>query len=206
MPIQSRQDYLHYLRADLYNSNVAKWTLREWLKNDLMRYQRILRALEYHLNCRHDIISRIWRVYLRWRRVRLGAKLGITISPNWFGPGLSIAHIGTLVVHDEARIGKNCRIHAGVNIGFHRGGSPRIGDNVFIGPGAKIFGPISIGSEAAIGANAVVNRDVPAGVTVGGVPARIISQQGARDLIPTLIKENSQPPGARIEGRDTSTD
>jgi len=53
---------------------------------------------------------------------------------------------------------------------------------VYIGPGAKIFGAITIGDGAAIGANAVVHRDVSPGVTVGGVPARVISDKGSRDL------------------------
>lgn len=54
-------------------------------------------------------------------------------------------------------------------------GAPRLGDNVYIGPGAKIFGPIEIGDNVAIGANAVVNKSFPDSVTIAGVPAKIIS-------------------------------
>ena len=56
--------------------------------------------------------------------------------------------------------------------------TPVIGDNCFIGPGAKIFGKINIGDNVAIGANAVVNKDVPSNVTVAGVPAKIVNQNG----------------------------
>jgi serine O-acetyltransferase len=188
MQIHSREDYLEYLRADLFNSNVDRWTIREYFKNDVMRYQRILRKLEYYLNCKPRWWSRPMQMYLRWRRLRLGVRLGITISPNCFGPGLSIAHPGSLVVNDEVKVGRNCRIHSCVNIGLFRDKAPLIGDNVYIGPGAKLFGGIRIGDDVAIGANAVVNKDVPANVTVGGVPARIISRQGSSDLIPALIK------------------
>ena len=188
MPITSKADYEEYLRADMFNSNVEHWTLKEYLKNDVMRYQRILRKLEYCLNCRRGAWSRLVRMYLQWRRVRLGAKLGIAVEPNCFGPGLSIAHPGMLVINDQVTVGKNCRVHAGVNIGILHGAAPKIGDNVYIGPGAKIFGGITIADNSAIGANAVVCKDVPAQVTVAGVPAQVVSQKGSVDLIPALIK------------------
>ncbi len=58
-----------------------------------------------------------------------------------------------------------------------------IGNNVFIGAGAKIIGRIHVGDGAAIGANAVVTRDVPAGVAVAGVPARVVSEQGSEGYV-----------------------
>lgn len=89
---------------------------------------------------------------------------------NCFGKGLSISHIGTIVVNHEARIGENCRLHVCVNIGT---GSPQIGNNVYIGPGAKIFGRIKIADSIKIGANAVVNKDfLIKGKTIVGVPAK----------------------------------
>lgn len=114
------------------------------------------------------VIAHLW-----WHRQ--GRRLGISIYPGAFGPGLSIAHIGSIVVNGNARIGENCRIHAGVNIGTGGGESdvPTIGNNCYIAPGAKIFGRITIGDNVAIGANAVVNRDFPQGnCTLVGVPAR----------------------------------
>lgn len=59
------------------------------------------------------------------------------------------------MVNPETRIGNNCRIHVGVNIGMHKDKAPIIGNNVYIGPGAIIFGGISLADNISIGANAV---------------------------------------------------
>jgi serine O-acetyltransferase len=78
-----------------------------------------------------------------------------------------------------------------VTIGFNQRGKnkgyPTIGDNVYIGPGAKIFGKITIGNNVAIGANAVVNSDVPSICTFGGIPAKKISNKGSDGLIQNKI-------------------
>jgi len=104
--------------------------------------------------------------------------LGLSIPKNVFGAGLCIVHYGTIVVSSKAKIGENCRIHPSTSIGEYNG-TPKIGNNVYIGPGAKIFGNITIGNNVAIGANAVVNNDIPDNVTVGGIPAKIISQKSS---------------------------
>ena len=90
------------------------------------------------------------------------------------GGGLYIAHpSGTVISVEE--MGNNCSIIASVTIGMRNEWSfPRIGDNVFIGAGARVLGSIDVGDEAVIGANAVVINDVPAGATVVGIPARIV--------------------------------
>ena len=69
-------------------------------------------------------------------------------------------HTNGVVVNVNARIGCNCDIYQQVTIGEMKGGCPTIGDNVFIGPGAKIIGPVTIGDGARIGPNALVIRDV----------------------------------------------
>lgn len=98
------------------------------------------------------------------------------------GPGLYIGHFGGIVIGDDVKMGRDCKIFNGVTIGralFGKTwrGSPIIGDRVFIATGAKVFGPITIGSDVRIGANAVVFVDVPAGATAVGVPARVIQRQ-----------------------------
>lgn len=116
-------------------------------------------------------------------------KLGFSIPINVFGPGLSIPHYGTIVVNKATQVGKNCRLHEGVNIGATNGSAaaPKIGDNVFIGSGAKIIGDISIADDVAIGANAVVVTSITEkGVTYGGVPAKKISSNNSHS---NLCKE-----------------
>ncbi|MEU5842319.1 hypothetical protein [Rhodococcus sp. NPDC047139] len=114
-------------------------------------------------------------------------RLGFSIPPNTFGPGLSIAHRGDIIVNGAARIGADCRVHAGVNIGTAAGrknSAPKIGDGCYLGPGVKIFGPISIGNDTAIGANAVVNVDFPEGnCSLGGIPAKKISDKNSMALL-----------------------
>lgn len=115
-------------------------------------------------------------------------RYGISISPDSrIGPGFYIGHYGGIVVNTDAVIGANCNISQGVTLGqINRGerqGCPVIGDNVYIGPGAKVIGRIVVGDHAAIGANAVVTRDVAAGTSVGGVPARHLSDRGSQGYV-----------------------
>lgn len=65
-------------------------------------------------------------------------------------------------------------MHSGVNIGATDDGAPIIGDNVYIGPGAKIFGDITIGDNVKVGANSVVNQSFPSNVVIAGIPAKIV--------------------------------
>ncbi len=81
-----------------------------------------------------------------------------------------------VVVHARAVIGENCGIGTNVTIGGRSGHKevPVIGNNVRIYTGSKVLGPIHIGNNAVIGANAVVIKDVPENAVVAGVPARIL--------------------------------
>ena len=95
------------------------------------------------------------------------------------GEGTYCGHRGVgVVIHPDATIGRNCVLRAHVVIGGKGGGvegAPTIEDDVEIGAGAKILGPIKIGSRSSIGANAVVLSDVPANAVAIGVPAKIIT-------------------------------
>ena len=115
-----------------------------------------------------------------------------SIPLNVFGPGLSIAHYGTIVVNGNAVIGKNCRIQESVTIGATNGSSkaPKLGDNVFIGSGARIIGDINVADDIAIGANAVVvNSFNEKGITIAGVPAKKISDNNSHDNLCQDLKE-----------------
>ena len=129
-----------------------------------------------------------FRQFMSWMLYRYSVRYGISISPlSPVGPGLYIGHFGGIVVNQGAVIGSNCNIQQGVTLGkANRGskaGAPIIGDNVFIGAGAKIIGRVQVGDGAAIGANAVVTGDVPAGAAVAGVPARVVSNQGSSGYV-----------------------
>lgn len=124
------------------------------------------------------LLKRWWVLQHRFWSVVAGADIPINCV---FGGGFHIPHPVGIVIHPDVRIGANCQIMQNVTLGSNRGGGPPvIGDGVDIGPGARLLGPISVGDNATIGANAVVLRDVPAGATVAGIPARPIGEQGGR--------------------------
>lgn len=187
--IASRADLAAYIKADCA-ARGAPLTLRNWLFDPVLRFQVLMRLDEWLLNTGKPRMIRF--PLLLWFR-RLSVRLGFSMGPNIFGPGLAIVHYGTIVIDPTARIGKNCRIH----VGSHIGGaaqfidpadaykfSPRIGDNVYIGPGAKLYGPIRIGSNCVIGANAVVTRSFEDdGLTLAGVPAKVIATGGSGERV-----------------------
>ncbi len=111
---------------------------------------------------------------------------GIEIHPGAkIGKNLFIDHGMGVVIGETATIGSGCTIYHGVTLGG-RGGSnggkrhPDIGDCVTIGTGAQILGPVCIGKGARVGANSVVTDNVPAGVSVMGIPAKIVGEAGER--------------------------
>ena len=160
----------------------------------IWKFQIVLRKTEYfsymYQNSKLFILHYLWYKFLFRKH---SFKLGFSIPINVFGPGLSIAHYGTIVVSDAAKVGKNCRLQEGVNIGATNGSAkaPQIGDNVFIGTGAKIIGDITIANDVAIGANAVVVKSITEeGVTYGGVPAKKISSNNSHsNLAPKLFQQ-----------------
>jgi serine O-acetyltransferase len=94
-----------------------------------------------------------------------------------FGPGFVLVHGTGVVINGGVRGGSNVKLEHQVTIGAERRQNPVLGDDVFVGAGAKIIGPVAVGSGARVGANAVVVRDVPAHATVVGIPARVVRQR-----------------------------
>ncbi len=115
---------------------------------------------------------------------------GIEIEPHaHLGPGLLIPHGGNIVI-GPVRLGRHCTISHGVTLGQGLVGNlpaqedtPVLGDRVWVGPGAVIAGPIKVGSDASVGANSVLLRDVPPRGVVLGVPARLVSHKGSFNQI-----------------------
>lgn len=178
--ILTKEDLCFFLYEDIRTNGEARDTFKQkmkWFMNPRLRFTRNLRFYEYYANQPRTVFNRIMTAWHYYIHKQLSYKLGFTVYKNNFGPGVCFCHYGTLVVNKDARIGRNCRIHVGVNIGSVKGGAPQIGDNVYIGPGAKLFGPITIGNNVSIGANAVVNKSFPDNCVVAGIPAKIIKKE-----------------------------
>lgn len=131
------------------------------------------------------------------RQLRLTARVlsevvrvltGVDIHPGAaLGPGLFIDHATGVVIGETAEVGADVTLYHAVTLGATSAARgkrhPTIGDRVVIGAGAKILGPVTVGADASIGANAVVVKPVPPGAVVVGVPGQVIgrsrSQTGA---------------------------
>lgn len=142
----------------------------------ILRFERALRYTEYY-SVNYGGINRYLYWWYNYKYQHLSLKLGYSIPLNVFGPGLSIAHYGTIVVNSSVRVGKNCRLHACVSIGARKGKAPQIGDNCYIGPGVIMYGDIKIADNIRIGANSVVNHSFEKeSVVIAGSPAKIIRE------------------------------
>lgn len=187
--IKNKNDLRHYLDQDRKALGINKKRgLKKYLFHlffdEIWKFEKTLRFTEYYSNiCDSNFLFKCWRLLLllfyKYNFRKISIKLGFSIPINVFGPGLSIAHRGTIVVNPNARIGANCRLHACVNIGTSSGGkgAPHVGDNVYIGPGAILFGGINIANNVSIGANATVNRNCEKERCIlAGTPAIVVKE------------------------------
>lgn len=153
-----------------------------------------LHALVWH----RVVTNRVWRLGARWLARWLahwGRWLtGIEIHPGArIGRRVFIDHGMGIVIGETAEIGDDCTLYHGVTLGgtsWNKGKRhPTLARGVVVGAGAKILGPILVGDGAKIGSNAVVVRDVPAGATAVGIPARIVTEdeQNKREVQATKI-------------------
>ena len=135
-----------------------------------------------------------WRYGIGWRPLRMpfsfvykvlkvlseiltGIELPCEVT---LGRRFTIDHFGGIVISGDAVFGDDCRVRNGVTVGLRhtcQRGSPVIGNRVDIGSGAKLLGPIHIGDDVLIGANAVVITDIPPNSIAVGVPARILPRR-----------------------------
>ena len=156
--------------------------------SDGMKYMFYFRLCRYLKTRRPRLL--FWPLYRIAMRVftRYKYKFGCSIPHmTSIGRGFYIGHIRDIVVNERAVIGDNCNISQGVTIGQanrgRRKGTPVIGRNVYIGPGAKIVGAVHVGDDVAIGANCVVTDDVPDHAVVVGIPGRVISFDGSAGYV-----------------------
>lgn len=144
----------------------------------LRKHQILLRKTEYYSNTGNKLLALLYKLRLH----RLQNLYAIHVPINTCGKGLHIMHVGPVLINAGAVVGENCALH--MNTALVAGGTndeaPVIGNNVVIGVGAVVLGGVHIASYTAIGANAVVNKDVTEEDTaVAGVPARKISNNGS---------------------------
>ncbi|MEF9935332.1 MAG: serine O-acetyltransferase EpsC [Clostridium sp.] len=120
---------------------------------------------------------------------------GIEIHPGaTIGKGLFIDHGMGIVIGETAEVGDNVTIYHGVTLGGTGKDTgkrhPTIGDNVLIGAGSKILGPIKIGSNSKIGANSVVLKEVPENSTVVGIPGKVVNK--AQEKVTFIYEDDSK--------------
>mgnify|MGYP004540996121 CR=1 FL=1 len=163
--IQNKTDYLYYLEADRISLGETRKNphfISIWEADIIWKFQRLLRKAEYLHNCKSSGIYKIYYKWVQYRLFRAQIKTGMNIPLNVFGPGMSIAHIGPIVINGFARVGKNCRIHPFTTIGIdgRSGKVAKVGDNVYLSNGCKLIGDIEISDGVVIGAGAVVTKSV----------------------------------------------
>jgi serine O-acetyltransferase len=156
----------------------------DWLREKKRRFEwapsrsllGTIRSYQRHASANRPwsgLLCRLAVVRFRFWSAVTGADIPLNCR---ISGGLLLPHPNGVVIHPAADIGPNCLVFQQVTIGMRHGGVPRIEGHVDIGAGAKVLGPITIGRNAKIGANAVVLTDVPAGATAVGSPARILQR------------------------------
>lgn len=190
------REYKFLIYSDLYRiTGVVKFSTLIWhiILGESYKYNFWLRTCFYAREnkfLKYSIYP-LARLLLR----SLTYKLGISIAVNTkIGSGFYVGHFGGIVINGKSVIGRNCNVSQGVTLGqANRGknkGYPVLGDNVYIGPGAKIVGAVKIGSNVAIGANCVVTRDIPDNSVVVGIPGKVISKGGSKGYINKIDYED----------------
>jgi serine O-acetyltransferase len=147
----------------------------------------------------HRISNRLWHSQWKFSARFLAAfakwMTQVDIHPAaTIGRRLFIDHALGVVIGETAEIGNDVTLYHGVTLGgttWHKvKRHPTLGDNVLVGAGAKILGPITLGNNARVGANSVVVKDVPPCCTVVGIPGRIIQSKGTQIQHPSGINLN----------------
>ena len=186
-------DYIYFVTADLFRY-CAKKDFGSFLlccaRIPGFRYTFFMRSAKY-LKSKGVLFLPIY-ILSRFMLNHYQFRYGISIPYNTeIGPGFYIGHFGGIIVNSEAKIGRNCNINHEVTIGAAYGGKhagvPVILDNVYLGPGSKIIGGITLGNHAAVGANCVVTRSVSDYGVVVGIPGEVVSAKGSGEYVVNTV-------------------
>jgi serine O-acetyltransferase len=162
--------FLQHVRADFNRHNRSLSNIAWW---PVLTHRIGAWALTLPYPVRY-VVSAIYMVMHYWVHLVSGT---IIAREARIGADLYLPHSGNIIIHPHCVIGDNCAIFHEVTLGtsIDRAGVPRLGNGVFVGPGAKILGPVVIGDGARIAGNSLVLGDVPPGTVAIGVPARVIA-------------------------------
>ena len=164
----------------------------------------------------HRLSHRLWNLKLKWI-ARLLSNLGRFLTGIEIHPGAKIGrrffidHGMGVVIGETAEIGDDCTLYHGVTLGgtsWEKGKRhPTLGNNIIIGAGAKVLGPIHIGENARIGSNAVVVNNVSSGATIVGVPGRPIEQKDGDSKQESILNSSGEfQPYAEVPSLSGSID
>lgn len=182
--IKTYKDFREWLHADLQRSIETrnKNMLWELMKGNVIgwnkyKFIRLLRFCEFLLNERTGGGRIIYLLFFKRKLKKMQLKTGLYIFPNTCGKGLNIEHPGFIWIDESSILGDNCTVLPRTLLGKGKPGLKGrtifIGNNVYIGTGVTILGPIHIGNNATIAAGSVVIHDVPDNCMVAGNPAVI---------------------------------
>lgn len=161
----------------IFMSNSGLWVLLVYRLRRYIEY-------EFRLPFVRNMIRMILMIISQFLKVLTSIELPFTVE---IGSGCFFPHVGSIVIHYRSKVGNNCTFVQDITIGLAgRGteeGAPVIGSQVYIGAGARVIGPIVIGDNVVIGANAVVTKDVPDNAVVAGIPAKIVNYKGSQDYL-----------------------
>lgn len=163
------------IQIDIKRLSEPDFSLRSIIRGILSQgFQAIIVYRFFHWLHKNKIPSQPFRFIIeRFIEVTTGISIP---AECMIGKGFRIHHFGGVIFHPSVIIGKNCTLYHGVTIGDKggKGNAACIGNDVLIGAGAKIIGEISIGNNCKIGANTVVNRNIPDNAVVIGNIGKII--------------------------------
>ena len=151
--------------------------IADWSREDIRKFwdpgPKLLRSIRRYQKAKlrsgplSQIAAKYWVIVHWFWSLVTQSELHLHMA---IGGGLRLPHPTGIIIHPDSAIGPNCMIFQQVTLS----GPVTLGGHVDIGAGAKILGPVSVGNDVRIGANAVVTKDIAPGLTVVGIPARVV--------------------------------